>query len=269
MLESLGLVFGESGEAMLFDEEQTEITSLASLSDRWLQIAKSGTTDLGKWGVAGPRLLQYADAFLRYAPSVRFVFVVRDVLASSFDAGLHGNRAQPRLAVEYAVELAYSLQRLQLLPVPTLLLSYERCLQDPESAVSLLEVFCGLTSSETIRSSALSVMAEAEAVHRIAAKSDYRGRLDRVVDGRVIGWAQEESGKKAPAKVVLYVDGQRVAVSDANLFREDLVAAGVGDGHHGFEFALPRGTSPTAVLSVRVGRSLQVLENSGLPLRDY
>ena len=92
------------------------------------------------------------------------------------------------------------------------------------------------------------------------------GNIDGLDGNTLTGWAF------APAhpdmSVVLEVlDGDTlVARLTANRFRDDLAAAGIGDGRHGFELALSRSLSPLVRHALRVRRVSDGRELAGSPL---
>ena len=65
------------------------------------------------------------------------------------------------------------------------------------------------------------------------------GMLDGLSPGGVAGWAMDlrEPARRVP--VALAIDGEVVAEAVADGARHDLLAVGVGDGHHGIEIPLP------------------------------
>jgi hypothetical protein len=65
------------------------------------------------------------------------------------------------------------------------------------------------------------------------------GYLDAADLGQVRGWARDAASPHLPVMIEILVDGVVVGETLANRYRPDLVAAGQGDGRHGFEFALP------------------------------
>jgi hypothetical protein len=66
------------------------------------------------------------------------------------------------------------------------------------------------------------------------------GNLDRVSpDGWVSGWCWYPDHPDEHADLTILVDGEAVGVTQATVFRADLREAGIGDGSHGFAFALP------------------------------
>jgi hypothetical protein len=65
------------------------------------------------------------------------------------------------------------------------------------------------------------------------------GRLESVVDGRAIGWAWDPERPDEAVEVEVLVDGREVATGVADIERDVLAAAGMGDGRYGFDIALP------------------------------
>ena len=66
------------------------------------------------------------------------------------------------------------------------------------------------------------------------------GNLDRVTrDGWVSGWCWYPDDPDAPVDLTILVDNEAVGSTRAGTFRADLKEAGIGDGSHGFAFALP------------------------------
>ena len=97
-----------------------------------------------------------------------------------------------------------------------------------------------------------------DALAGVATQAILHGALHGALDGasaqRVHGWAQDQAHPDAPVCLDVLVDGQQVAQVLANAFRADLLAAGIGDGQHGFDIRLPQGGAGTAG-TVEVRRS--------------
>ncbi len=73
-----------------------------------------------------------------------------------------------------------------------------------------------------------------------AAPRALHGNLDRVTrDGRVSGWCWYPDHPGEHADLTILVDEEVVGSTQATAFRPDLKEAGIGDGSHGFAFALP------------------------------
>jgi tetratricopeptide (TPR) repeat protein len=71
-----------------------------------------------------------------------------------------------------------------------------------------------------------------------AGRHALQGRLERVTDDAVVGWAWDRARPGATVTVELLLDGVPVATTLASRFRRDLLAAGIGTGAHGFAFPL-------------------------------
>ena len=65
-----------------------------------------------------------------------------------------------------------------------------------------------------------------------------RGVLDSAVEGRVLGWAYDRSRPNEPVDVAFVVEDRLVASARADLYRDDLAKAGLGNGEHGFDHRL-------------------------------
>jgi hypothetical protein len=82
-----------------------------------------------------------------------------------------------------------------------------------------------------------------------------RGYIDRVRTSRIFGWAQNIDAPEAPVCLDIYAAGKFIGRVLANAYRDDLKAAGLGSGRHGFEFAAPAGVE-FATDAIEVRRAL-------------
>jgi hypothetical protein len=90
-----------------------------------------------------------------------------------------------------------------------------------------------------------------------------RGNIDRITrDGWVSGWCADPLRPGAAVALSILVDGKPVGTTVANGFRPDLKQAGIGQGNHGFSYALPwsalaqRGTLHVSVRDIATDRPL-------------
>ncbi len=74
-----------------------------------------------------------------------------------------------------------------------------------------------------------------------------RGFVDVLTTGRVAGWVQLPDRPDAPLCVDVLAAGRWIGCALANVYRRDLVAAGIGQGRYGFELALPADIDPATV----------------------
>jgi SAM-dependent methyltransferase len=64
------------------------------------------------------------------------------------------------------------------------------------------------------------------------------GYIDTLDDGVLTGWAARSESPE-PVSLEIAVDGAALGRVMASLYREDLKQAGIGDGHHAFEYRVP------------------------------
>jgi hypothetical protein len=67
-----------------------------------------------------------------------------------------------------------------------------------------------------------------------------KGYVDGVAGGSVLGWAHDPARAGARIELELYVDDELIGRCVADVARDDLSRAGIGDGRHGFRHRLPR-----------------------------
>jgi len=72
-----------------------------------------------------------------------------------------------------------------------------------------------------------------------------RGYVDSTGPGMCFGWAQDSIAPEVPVSLDIFNDGRRIGRVLANIYRQDVAAAGYGDGYQGFEFPVPAGTAGT------------------------
>jgi SAM-dependent methyltransferase len=72
--------------------------------------------------------------------------------------------------------------------------------------------------------------------------AQYVGFLDRADVSGVSGWAWDALRPESAVVVEVLVDGTLRGTVEADKYRQDLLAAGIGDGNHGFSFRLPAET---------------------------
>lgn len=92
---------------------------------------------------------------------------------------------------------------------------------------------------------------------------NYRGHIDAVRDGHILGWAQDGSRPRRRLVVEIYAGGVLLGTVRADRLRQDLVAAGIGDGKAAFSFALPDPAPDRATLAARVAGTHYWLVDGG------
>lgn len=85
---------------------------------------------------------------------------------------------------------------------------------------------------------------------REEAATAVRGFVDQVGQGAIAGWVSLENRPEQQVSVDVFAAGRFIGSAVANLYREDLADAGIGNGHHGFVLPLSAMIDP-ATITVR------------------
>ena len=149
------------------------------------------------------------------------------------------------------------------LPCPTLLVSYERALDQPDTCISALFDFCSLDVSAPARQAMRILIEPGRPDYVTTARRVFEGYVDSIRETVLTGWVWQK-GIPAPMPVTLMRDGVPVSDHMANQMRSDLVDAGIGGGCHGFAIDLAgRGFEPHSRVGVKIGGRNFLLTNSG------
>src|SRR5689334_8117960 len=76
-------------------------------------------------------------------------------------------------------------------------------------------------------------------------RTPFNGYVDCASSTVISGWAWDQRKPNDPVVVNIHTDGGLVARVSADRFRDDLLAAGCGNGRHAFLIELPAGTTGT------------------------
>jgi len=96
----------------------------------------------------------------------------------------------------------------------------------------------------------------------------YNGRHDTTNCSTISGWAWDAFQPNTPISVDIYSDGVLLATVLAGDFRQDLVSIGIGNGNHGFSFAVPTSITngtPHAI-TIKFSGTQTFLPNTGQSL---
>jgi glycosyltransferase involved in cell wall biosynthesis len=84
------------------------------------------------------------------------------------------------------------------------------------------------------------------------ASTVFRWSLDRIADGCLVGWVFDPAHADRPVALELRINGTPAAYGLANIYRADLVTAGLGNGRHGFRLRIPAPEDGSATFEVEV-----------------
>jgi hypothetical protein len=94
------------------------------------------------------------------------------------------------------------------------------------------------------------------------------GYLDGADCNQIWGWAWDRNNPNTPVNVDIYDGSTYLATVSANIFRQDLLNAGKGNGYHAFSYSIPASLKDgrTHSLSVRFSGSSNNLGSSPRPI---
>ena len=129
--------------------------------------------------------------------------------------------------------------------------------------------FCDLPRSEALRERLIGLIEPNRQDYIAQVRLHYGGVIDGVTGGCLYGWCCLTAVAE-PVALDLLVDDQPVLTFLADVFRQDLLDAGFGTGHHGFSIDLATlGLRPDSVIRIKVAAQGIELDNSGHRLDAY
>ena len=99
----------------------------------------------------------------------------------------------------------------------------------------------------------------------VTAAPTYQGFLDAAGCGIITGWAWNANDPDGVINVDIYDGTTLIATIPANLFREDIHNAGIGNGFHGFSFTTPPSLKNSQNHTIRAKFPCTTIELSGSP----
>jgi len=222
------------------------------------------------WGFKIPNI----HGFLGYADLSRFrnphlVLIFRDPLAIAVRNGISEFFDQSTALSDTVVALGSLVAFVDNTDCPSLLMSYEKALIFPEDFVDTLARFCGLDPEPDTRGRMVGLVRPNPEAYLRGARRQFAGSVDTLHDNVLHGWCCQLH-ELAAVTLDLFLDGRKVATLKADHFRADLVAAGFGNGNHGFSIDLrPYPTDLAAEVRVKVSGRTFELSNSGRRLGEY
>ena len=221
------------------------------------------------WGFKMPDLHQ----FLQHDEMTRFrnphlIVIFRDPVAIAVRNAL-SEQADGTQAIIEATSATHSLtQFVNASHLPFLFLSYEKALVFPRVFVDSVLNYCGIALDEAKRVELLRHIQPNRTQYVLTANRTFEGHLEGVLDGRLYGWVRHV-GHLAPVTLDLLIDDRLAATFPAAEFRDDLLAAGLGNGNHAFFLDLgDYEMTDSSVIRVRFNRRTFELENSGRSLAE-
>ena len=270
MLQHAGLFIGNQINTAVYEDE--EIARV--LADRDLnglrQIVQRRNTSHARWGFKCPLLNDaLGPGQLGLFDRPRLIVAFRDPVAIAVRASL--SEYQPALpalrdAISQQTELVDFLRQIE---CPSLLLSYEKALAFPQDAIDAILRFCDIATSERLRERLVALIEPNRPDYIATARRRYEGLIEGVRDGYLYGWCWLTQALD-PVTLDVLVDQRFVMRVVADVFRQDLLDAGIGQGRHGFFIPIQTlQARPDSVVRVWVAEFGIELNNSGKRLCEF
>ena len=215
------------------------------------------------WGFKRPHLHVHGADIIRRFRNPLVILTVRDPVAIA-ERNAIAEMNDPALGVSAAMQdLEDMMAFAGAVTCPTLLMSYERALDQPDTCISALFDFCSLDVPAPARQTMRALIEPGRPDYVINARRVFEGYIDNIQETILTGWVWQK-GVPAPMPVTLMRDGVPVSDHMANQMRSDLADSGIGGGCHGFAIDLAgRGFGPHSRVGVKIGGRNFLLTNSG------
>ena len=215
------------------------------------------------WGLKRPHLHVHGVDAIRHFRNPLVILTVRDPVAIA-ERNAIAEVTDPALGVSVAMQdLEDMIVFARALTCPTLLISYERALEQPDMCISALFDFCSLDVPPATRQAMRVLIEPGRPDYIINARRVFEGYIDNIRETILTGWVWQKD-VPAPMPVTLIRDGVLVSDHMANQMRSDLVHSGIGSGCHGFSIDLAgHGFGPHSRVGVKIGGRDFLLTNSG------
>jgi len=251
--------------------EDAEITQMLEARDftRLDALIARQNAKTAIWGFKVPDLHHFIqhDELQRFR-NPHLIAIFRDPVAVAARNALSEHYEGTQAMIEATAAMHSLAQFIRASHAPFLFLSYEKALVFPRVFIDNVLAFCGLAPDEDQRIDLLRHVQPNRNEYVATSKRSFEGNLEGVENGKLIGWARH-IGHMAPVLLDLLIDDRLSATFHASEFRNDLLAAGMGNGNHAFSLDLPdQELSDASVIRVRFNSRTIELANSGKSVAD-
>jgi hypothetical protein len=270
VLHQAGIHIGDEINDIVFEDEAIARILASRDTGALRRLIAERNANYRTWGFKQPMLCNDLDApQLSLFNDPHLIVMFRDPVSISVRTSLSEYR-EPAQALHAAMDdLNAAMAFLGRTNCPALLLSYEKALMFPGDFVDAVMQFCDIPRNAALRARLSAVIEPNRPSYIAGARRRYEGTIEGVVYGHLYGWCRMSQSDEMVTLEIL-VDGRKVRALVADIFRQDLLEAGIGQGRHGFSIALEElGGRPDAEIRVRIaGRDIEI-DNSGKPLGAF
>jgi hypothetical protein len=269
MLQQAGLFIGSEINDIVYEDAEIARVLASRDAEALRQVIAARDANYRSWGFKQPMLchdLRPEQLAQFHDPHVIVTFrdpvaVAVRTMVSEYQEAAHSLR-------DAMTDLNAMMAFVGALQCPTLLLSYEKALTFREDFVGAIMQFCDLPQNEALRARLAGVIEPGRPDYVAGARRRYEGILEGARGDSLYGWCRLTHTTEPVALEVL-VDGTPVLRLVADVFRQDLLDAGIGEGSHGFFISLVEvNVAADAVIGIKVADHDVWLGNSGRRLSE-
>lgn len=238
VLKELGVHLGDKHDGSVF--EDAEISNAIEKDDsRALEkLIRKNNKRYDIWGWKRPRAYKYPQKYLGKVRNPKFIITFRDSFAISVRNSISVfSETSDNLVRTARQNLALS-QFVADREEPMLCVSYEKALANKQVFVDELIDYVGISPSQKQIEAAVASIENGKESYLTASRIKFQGKVDKIADGLVVGWARQ-IGTPMAVELELLLDGVVVENIVADRYRADLERHGIGDGNHAFRAHLP------------------------------
>jgi hypothetical protein len=270
MLQRAGIFMGSEINDIVYEDEELDRILRSGDPATLQQFIASRNTAHRVWGFKLPMLcrdLPYER--LGWFTNPHLIVTFRDLVAMAVRASVSEFQDPAASLRRAAADQGAMLTFVDTSGCPALLLSYEKALMMPEQMIDAVMRFCGIPLDASICADLVSIVEPGRERYVAGARRRFEGTVERIQGDVLCGWCWLTQSND-PVTLEIFADDRFVARVIADVLRGDLLAAGIGEGRHGFAIPLQSiAGSRDAVIRVRVAGHDVDVPNSGKRLCDY
>ena len=270
LLQQAGIFIGSEINDIVYEDEEIDriLRSGDANSLRRLIAARNAVHSV--WGFKLPSLWgDLPPGQLGWFTNPHVIVTFRDPVAIAVRTAVSEYQDVMRAVREAVADQQEMLDYVDALSCPSLLLSYEKALMAPADSIDAIMRFCSIQVNDTLRARLAAVVEPGRQRYVEGARRRYDGTIERVYGEHLHGWCRLTQSPD-PVELEVFADDKLVTRVVADVFRRDLLDAGIGTGRHGFAILVGvMMAEPDAVIRIKVARHGVELRNSGKRLRDF
>ena len=270
VLDALGIPMGKTDGLAVFEDQELLRALVAFNYEAMCTLIDSHNAKHLRWGFKFASLQNHIfPAQLSRFRNPYLIVVMRDPVATA-NRSYHSDPDKKNILdslVNVTKQNSDMLDFVVNSNCPVLMISYEKSIVFPEVVINKIAEFCGIELTDSKKKLANLAISPNNSKYIKLFHPNHRGHLDVVKFGLALGWCAAMDNDE-PVEVELLADGVVLGSAKADVFRADLLDAGIGNGCHAFQFDLTGfGLKHEVVLDARTTVGGYVLDGSGSTLK--